>query len=72
MSFEPTMDTPNFEHAEKGIARFPPNIEQITIEHDPTITWLVARRNDIELRFPLKPADCAYLAALLGRRDEHS
>ena len=30
-----------------------------------TLTWLVARRNEIELRFPLQKQDRRYLARLL-------
>jgi hypothetical protein len=54
-----------FSHAEKGMTRFPPNIEQITIEREPLRTWLITRRNDVTLRFPLTEADCQYLAKLL-------
>jgi len=57
-----------FSHAESGMTRFPPNVEQITVEHESTRTWLVTRRNDLELRFPLNEADCRYLADLLKRR----
>ena len=39
-----------FSHAENGMTRFPPNIEQLSVQRDSTITWLVARRNDLELR----------------------
>ena len=62
MSDKPTIA---FTHAEKGLARFPPNIEQITVERDTPYTWLVARRNDVELRFPLAEADRRHLANLL-------
>ena len=55
-----------FSHAEKGLTRFPPNVEQITIERESTCTWLVTRRNDVVLRFPLSGEDCRYLAALLS------
>jgi hypothetical protein len=55
----------DFSHAEKGLTRFPPNIEQISVERETTRTWLVARRNDIVLRFPLREEDCRHLAALL-------
>jgi hypothetical protein len=54
-----------FSHAEKGMTRFPPNIEQIGVEHESTRTWLICRRNDTVLRFPLNEADCRHLAALL-------
>jgi hypothetical protein len=58
-------DSFKFSHAEKGLSRFPPNIEQITVEHDPLRTWLVVRRNDTQLRFPLNEDDCHHLAKLL-------
>jgi hypothetical protein len=61
----PTTAIAEFSHAEKGMTRFPPNIEQITIEHETTRTWLICRRNDIVLRFPLNESDCRHLAALL-------
>lgn len=47
------------------MTRFPPNVEQITVERDPSVTWLVTRRNDVVLRFPLTDEDCCHLAALL-------
>ena len=50
------------------MTRFPPNVEQITIEHESVVTWLVTRRNDVTLRFPLTNDDCSYLAALLTGR----
>ncbi len=55
----------DFTHAEGGLTRFPPNVEQISIEREATRTWLVARRNDVVLRFPLRDEDCRYLAGLL-------
>ena len=54
-----------FCHAEKGMTRFPPNVEQITVEREAFFTWLVVRRNDVILRFPVREADCRHLAALL-------
>lgn len=54
-----------FAHAEKGMTRFPPNVEQITVERESVRTWLVTRRNDTILRFPLTEADCCHLAKLL-------
>ena len=58
------MTTP-FSHADTGLTRFPPNVEQVTVERGPTVTWLVARRNDEVLRFPLTEDDRRHLAALL-------
>jgi hypothetical protein len=54
-----------FSHAQQGMTRFPPNVEQITVEREPLRTWLIARRNDVTLRFPLTESDCKYLAKLL-------
>ena len=58
-----------FSQSEKGITRWPPNIEQIRIERDSLRVWLIARRNDVELRFPLEQNDCEHLAALLLAED---
>jgi hypothetical protein len=55
-----------FSHAELGLTRFPPNIEQITIEREACRTWLIMRRNDLELRFPLTDENCRHLASLLS------
>src|ERR1700730_9249085 len=46
-----------FSHSECGMTRFPPNVEQIHVEHASTTTWLVVRRNDAEFRFPLSEGD---------------
>jgi hypothetical protein len=46
-----------FSHADKGMTRFPPNVEQISVEHESLCAWLVVRRNDLKLRFPLTDAD---------------
>jgi hypothetical protein len=62
---EPSFD---FTHAAKGLSRFPPNVEQISIEREATRTWLVARRNEIVLRFPLSDEDCEHLARVLRER----
>jgi hypothetical protein len=57
---------PRFTHAEKGMMRFPPNVEQITVEVESSGTvTLRARRNDLILEFTLEPADCEHLAAML-------
>jgi hypothetical protein len=63
------MVDPSFEfsRADKGLIRFPPNVEQITVEHETTCSWLITRRNDVVLRFPLAPEDCRHLADLLTR-----
>ena len=54
-----------FKHAEKGMTRFPPNIEQIRVDRDVARVWLIVRRNDTELKFPLDEADVQHLVALL-------
>lgn len=57
-----------FSHGEAGLTRFPPNVEQIRIERESLRTWLITRRNDVELKFPLSENDCNYLADLLLAR----
>jgi len=47
------------------MTRFPPNVEQIIVRYDGETAWLIARRNDVELRFPLNRRDCEHLAHLL-------
>lgn len=55
-----------FSHANKGLARFPPNVEQITVNRESTgVKWLTVRRNEVELKFPLEPDDCRHLASVL-------
>lgn len=60
---DPSFD---FRHADQGLTRFPPNVEQISVEREASVTWLVTRRNDVTLRFPLRAEDCRHLAALLN------
>ena len=48
------------------MSRFPPNVEQIAVERESGVTWLVARRNETVLRFPLTAGDCAHLVQLLS------
>lgn len=55
----------DFTQSNAGLTRFPPNVEQITVEHESVRTWLVVRRNDVTLRFPLSESDCRHLATLL-------
>jgi hypothetical protein len=66
-SVDVNMDDPVFvsSHATEGLTRFPPNVEQLTVERESTCIWLVARRNDVVLRFPLSEDDGRHLAALL-------
>jgi hypothetical protein len=59
---DPSFD---FRHADSALTRFPPNVEQISVEWETLFTWLVVRRNDVTLRFPLRETDCQHLAALL-------
>lgn len=54
-----------FTYAEAGMTRFPPNVEQVSVEKSGTTTWLEVRRNEVRLRFPLKETDCRHLASLL-------
>jgi hypothetical protein len=61
----PDQDAFAFSHADNGMTRFPPNVEQISVEHESLRTWLTVRRNDVKLRFPLTEADCRHLAGLL-------
>lgn len=63
MSARPAIE--KFSHGEIGLTRFPPNVEQLTIRRETAVTWLVARRNDVELKFPLDADDCRHLAGLL-------
>lgn len=58
-------DTP-FTHSELGLARFPPNVEQITVERENLRTWLIVRRNETILRFPLREEDRRHLVKLLS------
>lgn len=58
----------DFKHADQGLTRFPPNVEQISVECESVLTWLVTRRNDVILRFPLTERDCEHLAALLTKK----
>jgi hypothetical protein len=55
-----------FGHAESGLTRFPPNVEQLTVEVQGNTTYLMARRNDVELRFPLSRDNALFLATLLA------
>lgn len=48
------------------MTRFPPNVEQLLVESQGNTLWLVARRNEIELRFPLTRNDAMHLAKLLA------
>jgi hypothetical protein len=54
-----------FAHATHGLSRFSSNVELISIERKTLITWLVVRRNNVVLRFPLQDEDCRHLAGCL-------
>ncbi len=62
----PAIEDSIFHHAERGMTRFPPNVEQVKIESSENTIWLVTRRNETELRFPLSRADAMHLAKLLA------
>jgi hypothetical protein len=61
------MDDASFTCAPHGLARFPPNIEQVTVESESGRVWLTARRNDTVLRFPLDRETADHLTFLLRR-----
>jgi hypothetical protein len=66
-----------FKRTERGLIRFPSNIEQLSVEYETTANWLVVRRNDTVFRFPLSEEDCVHIAKLLTsklpiRRDTNS
>ena len=54
-----------FRQTEKGLVRFPANIELLSVERQGDRLVLVATRNEIELRFPLLPEEAKHLAGLL-------
>ncbi len=54
-----------FQHAESGMSRFPPNVEQITVERDALRVWINVRRNETIIRLPLDSEDVAHLVRLL-------
>lgn len=61
----PRPEIARFCHAQRGMTRFPPNVESLTVERAGGWVWLVARRNDAEMRFPLAPEDVEHLVTLL-------
>jgi hypothetical protein len=58
-------DYPRFVQVEHIMSRNPPNWESIKVETDGVFTYLIARRNDVELKFAMVREDCLYLAELL-------
>jgi hypothetical protein len=58
-------DSLEFSLSESGLTRFPPNVEQISVEHEDYYSWLVVRRNETVLRFPLDISARRHLARLL-------
>jgi hypothetical protein len=67
----PSDNSPQFIHGENGLTRFPPNVEQIRVVHEANCSWLIARRNDVELKFPLSHEDCQKLASLLKNESSY-
>ncbi|WP_292223927.1 hypothetical protein [Brevundimonas sp.] len=61
-----------FHHSQSGMTRYPPNVEQLTVEKQGSFWILTARRNDVTLRFPLDETDRTKLAALLSDHGEAS
>jgi hypothetical protein len=61
-----------FVHAELGMTRFPPNVEQVTVEAGPVCVWLHIRRNDITISLPMGEGDTNHLIALLTRARDGS
>ena len=55
-----------FQHAENGMTRFPPNIEQIDVGRGINGVWLRVRRNETVLKFPLGNKDVEHLIVLLN------
>jgi hypothetical protein len=55
----------DFSYGEIGMTRFPPNVEQLEVRRESAVTWLIVRRNDLELKFPMNDDDCRHLAGLL-------
>jgi hypothetical protein len=58
----------DFVLASEGLTRFPPNIEQISVEHEKIRSRLIVRRNEITMRFPLSESACQHLASLLTKK----
>lgn len=54
-----------YTHAECGMTRNPPNVEQISVRVEGETAYLRLRRNDVEMSLPLKGADCRHLCGLL-------
>lgn len=48
------------------MTRFPPNVEQISVEPAAFGAWLRVRQNGTRMEFPLEPADIEHLIALLA------
>lgn len=57
---------PPFNLADNGMTRFPPNVEQITVERGRgSVAWLTVRRNEETWRFSLKESEADHLIGLL-------
>jgi hypothetical protein len=68
----PLHNFPSFDHGQVGLTRFPPNVEQITVKRENGLVWLIARRNETELKFPLNSGDCEHLISLLSSSKENA
>ena len=57
-------------HAERGLVKFPVNVHSLLVERSQIsgYTSVIAKQNDISLRFLLDDDDCRYLAELLTKR----
>ena len=62
----------DFALADNGLTRFPPNVEQISVEHEEFCSWVIARRNGTVLKFPLSRTACSHLAQLLTSNPKSS
>ena len=60
-----TVAMAEFHLADCALTRFPSNVEQLLVERESTIVYLVARQNGVVLRFPLRDSDRDHLAALI-------
>jgi hypothetical protein len=66
---EPYPHAVKAKHLEDGIVKFPVNVHSLRIERsavDGGYVQLIAKQNDICLRFVLDEEDCRYLATLLA------
>ena len=62
-------DLPPWNLADRGMTRFPPNVESLSVEWSGDTAILAARRNDTVLRFPLDVETRLHLVRLLSKND---